>query len=336
MLAVTGTDGKSTTTAWLGEIARAAGPAGVGGNIGIPLCEAVDRLEPGAVVIAEISCFQLTNSPELHPKVAIFTNLAPDHLNYYAGSVTSYYAAKKRLMANLEAGETAVLNHGDPVLRTWRAPEPARSLWYAQQALPADRDGLWVEDGVIRSADGPLIETRALPLPGGHNVENAMAAALGARAYGIDDDAIRTGLLGFSGLQHRIQHVVTTDGIAWYNDSKATNPHAAEAALRAFDERIVLLAGGSEKDAEWADWADLVVERTRHVILFGETAAKLDAALSNRVAVSRVQDLEAAIAEARRVTRKGIVVLSPACASFDQFDNFEHRGEVFEALVRTL
>ncbi|MFT7624370.1 MAG: UDP-N-acetylmuramoylalanine--D-glutamate ligase [Myxococcota bacterium] len=344
VLAVTGTDGKSTTTAWLGAICAGDGPAWVGGNIGIPLCEAVDQLTSAHLVIAEVSCFQLTTAAEFHPRVAIFTNLAPDHLNYYSGSVEEYYGAKKRLLANLGPDETAVLNYDDPVLRTWSAPGEARTLWYSRQPLPYGLDGAYVRDqAMYERNDGVqqrIMQLSDLPLPGVHNVENALAAALGARAWGISMTSVQDGLLTFGGLEHRIERVGVVDDVTWYNDSKATNPHAAQAALRAFSDqphKMVLLCGGSEKDADFGPWADLASEHCAHVICFGQTGPQLAAALGKRVPVTEVADMTAAIRVARKVApRGGTVVLSPACASFDQFDNFEHRGDVFKSLVNAL
>ena len=330
ILAVTGTDGKSTTTTWLGHMVAEAGlPVWVGGNLGTPLCEAVDGLVDGAVVVAEVSCFQLWTSPAFHPRVAVATNIAEDHLDYFAGSFDRYVAAKRALLAHLGPGDAAVLNREDPVLATWRAP---RVLWYGVSG-----GDLRVEDGVLCAGDRLLAPVDALPLPGRHNVENALAAAGGALAFGIDVEAVERGLRTYQGLPHRVERIRTLDGVTWYNDSKATNPHASEAALRSFQAPFVLICGGSEKGSDFDAWASLVVERCHHVVCIGETAPRIVAALRDRVPVETVDGLSSAIAAARRAARApGVVVLSPACASYDQFQSFEDRGDQMRAMVLSL
>lgn len=341
ILAVTGTDGKSTTTTWLGEMIAASGrPTWVGGNLGTPLCEALAELSPNHVVVAEVSCFQLTTSPELHPRVAVYTNLAPDHLDYYDGSFEAYVAAKARLMGQLTAGEAVVLNADDALLGGWAAPEGAATCWYSAHGARARR-GVFVEDGALVSTMGALEEHLVglgeLQVPGAHNVENAMAAAAGALAFGVGADAVRAALRAYRGLEHRIERVREVGGITWYNDSKATNPHAGEAALRAFDEPIVLICGGSDKAADFGPWADLATEHVRHAICCGATAARIEAAIDGRIPTTRTDTLAEAVQAARDAAGgRGVVVLSPVCASFDQFDNFEHRGRVFKSLVEAL
>lgn len=341
ILAVTGTDGKSTTTAWLGAMCEASGrPTWVGGNIGVPLCESVDRLEPDHLVIAEVSCFQLSTAAELHPRVAILTNIAPDHLDYYSGSLPAYVAAKRRLLANLALGESAVLNRDDATLRTWSAPRPARTLWYSRSPLDADLQGVFVRDGrlVARMPDElDLIAVDDLPIPGSHNVENALAATCGALAWGIPAKSVCEALRSFGGLEHRIERIRTVDGVTWYNDSKATNPHAGEAALRAFEEKIVLIAGGSKKGSDFDAWADLVADHVRHAVLCGDTADRIEGAIAGRVPVTRANTLADATLAARHAAGgQGVIVLSPACASFDQFQSYEHRGREFKRLVHEL
>ncbi|HIA02653.1 MAG TPA: hypothetical protein EYN66_12215 [Myxococcales bacterium] len=176
-----------------------------------------------------------------------------------------------------------------------------------------------------------------LSLPGAHNVENAMAAAAAALSFGIEPEAICHAMRTFSGLVHRIERVRELNGITWYNDSKATNPHAAEAALKAFDEPLVLICGGSEKGSEFGEWADLVVRNCRHVVCFGESSPRMVTALGGRAPLSHVSDLTEAIAHAQNAASSGgIVVLSPACASFDQFESYEQRGDIFKEMVNAL
>jgi UDP-N-acetylmuramoylalanine--D-glutamate ligase len=317
-------------------------PTWVGGNLGTPLCESVAELTAEHVVVAEVSCFQLSTAAEFHPQVAVITNLAPDHLDYYGGSYDAYTAAKARVMAHLGAGEAAVLNADDALLCTWSAPAGAPTLWFSRErSLTKNEQGVFVDGLSIRARlgglDTLLVPLAELSLPGAHNVENAMAAAAAALFFGISREAVCHAMRTFGGLTHRIERVRELNGITWYNDSKATNPHAAEAALRAFDEPLVLICGGSEKGSEFADWADLVIENCRHVICFGESSPRMVDALGGRVSVSRVSDLTAAVAEAQRAGADGgIVILSPACASFDQFDSYEHRGDVFKEMINAL
>jgi len=342
--AITGTDGKSTTTSWLGAICARARTTFVGGNIGIPLSGAVLDLEEGQLVVAEISNAQLETAPAFHPKVAVVTNIAPEHLDYH-GSFEAYVAAKHRIIDNLGPGDTAVLRN-DPLLSSWVLPEGARRWLFGRQGAPIPNgvDGLYVNDGqlVLRVGTNvtPLLPVGALALRGLHNVENAMAAAGAALALGIDVDVVRVGLSDFTGLEHRLERVRTLHGVTWHNDSKATNPHAALAGLTAFsDKALVVIAGGSAKGADFTEWADGVVPKASHVVVNGATAEAMVIALAGRVPVSRVADLAAGVAAAAVLTREwgaADVVLSPACASFDQFRDFEHRGRVFKALVAEL
>lgn len=342
--AITGTDGKSTTTSWLGAIGARARKTFVGGNIGIPLSGAVMDLESGQLVVAEISNAQLETAPAFHPRVAVVTNIAPEHLDYH-GSFEAYVAAKHRIIENLGPGDTAVLRD-DPLLSSWTLPEGARRWLFGRHgaALTDGVDGLYVADGQLVHRVGTevirLVPVESLALRGLHNLENAMAAAGAALALGVDVDVVRAVLTDFTGLEHRLERVRTLHGVTWHNDSKATNPHAALAGLTAFaGKALVVIAGGSAKGADFTEWAEGVIPRARHVIVNGATAEAMVAALAGRVPVTRVADLGSAVAAAAALTREwgaADVVLSPACASFDQFRDYEHRGRVFKALVAEL
>jgi UDP-N-acetylmuramoylalanine--D-glutamate ligase len=296
------------------------------------------ELTPAHVVVAEVSCFQLWTSPGFHPQVAVLTNLAPDHLDYH-GSFKAYCAAKEMVMANLGPGETAVLNIDDPILSGWTAPNGASTWHYSRHgAVPT---GVFSKDGSLwfsaNDAAQELTTLSALKIPGDHNVENAMAAAGAALAFGVDVDAVVTGLQTYEGLEHRIEYVRKVGGVAWYNDSKATNPHAAEAALKAFDSPPVLLCGGSEKGSDFTEWATLVAKRCRHVVCFGQTGPRMAELLENRVPMTQTDTLREAITTAQTLANgSGVVVLSPACASFDQFQSYEDRGRQFKDMVHSL
>ncbi len=342
VLSVTGTDGKSTTTVWLGEMVRASGrPVWVGGNLGTPLCQALDTLTDEHVVVAEISCFQLSTSPEFKTIACTVTNLAEDHLDYY-GSFEAYVAAKRLLLAALGPGDTAVLNADDPLLAEWAAPPGAKTVRFSRrqpvtEGLHLDGDGaiVWVRSGHTTRLAHPT----ELRIPGAHNVENAMAAAGVALSFGIPIDAVRTALRSFGGLEHRIEFVRELDGVRYFNDSKATNPHASEAALTAFPgERLVLLAGGSEKGSTFEGrWVALVAANAAQVVCYGQTGPRISAALGDRVPTTRCETLAQALEHARALAAtKGVVVLSPACASYDQFQHYEDRGWQFKAMVHAL
>jgi len=344
VLAVTGTDGKSTTTSWLGSMCSAAKhPTWIGGNLGIPLCASLDELTPEHIVVAEVSCFQLSTAPNFHPSVAVITNIAPDHLDYYDGSFDAYQHAKAAVMQNHGPTDTVVLNADDPILAQWKAPNGGKTLWFSRQIpLSNDKFGVWLEGNTIRyrgesTASMDIVHIDELQIPGMHNVENAMAATAAAFAHGLPLEAIQESLRTFGGLEHRIEYITTINDVRFYNDSKATNPHASEAALRAFNEPMVLIAGGSEKGSDFSDWAELVVDRCRHVICCGDTGHRIQQTLGERVPTTLVDSLETATVEAFKIAKTGgLVVLSPACASFDQFRSFEERGREFKRMVHAL
>ncbi len=339
MLAVTGTDGKSTTTMLLGKMIEASGqPVFIGGNIGIPLCSGLDELTPHHVVVAEISCFQLVHCPTLRPRVAVFTNIAVDHVDYH-GSFEAYQGAKRSLADQMGDGDTIVWNVDDREIGAWSWPEaPARWTFSRREA---QNPGLFVRDGelcVVVPNEDPFVLTRTadIRVPGPHNLENAMAAAGAALAFGVSVAAIRDTLHSYPGLEHRIEFVREVDGVAFYNDSKATNPHAALAGMTAFgDAPMVVIAGGSEKGSDFSEVGELLHGGARGVVLIGETARRIGEAISDGgPPVEYAADLDAAVASAHRLAKgEGVVTLCPVCASFDMFQDFEHRGREFKAAV---
>ncbi|HEU0335698.1 MAG TPA: UDP-N-acetylmuramoyl-L-alanine--D-glutamate ligase [Gaiellaceae bacterium] len=311
IVGVTGTNGKTTTTALLGAMFDAAGrPAEVAGNIGRPLTALVGTAAPEAWVVCELSSFQLEGVESLRPRVAVLTNLEPDHLDRHAG-FEAYRDAKLRLFARQQPGDVAVLPRGfGPVLGQARRIEFA-----ADDPLPAE----------------PLI-------PGAHNRENAAAATAAARAAGLADDAIAEALSTFPGVEHRIEQVAELGGVRWVNDSKATNVAAALRALASFPgARRHVILGGRGKQESYAPLAGAFEPDDRAYVI-GEAAPEIAAALdAGGVRYDRSGDLSAAVAAAARTAAPGdVVLLSPACASFDQFESFEHRGEEFRRLVAKL
>jgi UDP-N-acetylmuramoylalanine--D-glutamate ligase len=312
LLGITGTNGKTTTSELLGEIFRAAGrPVAVAGNVGRPLTGLDGAIADDAWIVCELSSFQLEDIEELRPRVAVLLNLTPDHLDRH-GDLAAYRAAKLRLFENQRADDVAVLPRGfGPV------PGSGRRIEFAvDDSLPAE----------------PRI-------PGDHNRENAAAATAAARAAGIPDDAIAAGLAGFSGVPHRLELVRELDGVRWINDSKATNPEAAERALGAYPPGLRVILGGSRKGTPFAGLAARAREaRVSRAYLIGDSADEIAEALAREgVRFRHSGDLETAVADAHADAERGeVVLLSPACASYDQFDNFEERGARFRELVEAL
>jgi UDP-N-acetylmuramoylalanine--D-glutamate ligase len=329
---VTGTNGKSTTTALVAHLLSEGGlPCPPVGNIGRPLIELALDPDPPPWAAVEVSSFQLHDSPGLVPAVGVLTNLAPDHLDRYP-DVESYYADKRLLFRNATADSVWVLNGDDPaVLELAGAAAGIRRRW--RTAGPADA---WLDraEGALTLDGAPLLPRDRLPLLGDHNVENALAGALVARAAGVPPDRIARGLTTFRGLPHRLETVATVGGVVWINDSKATNVASAAMAIRAMERPFVLLMGGKHKGQPYTPLVPLIGQRCRGVIAFGEAAPLIDADLRAAVRLERVETLKDAAARAREWARPGdAVLLSPACSSFDQFTNYERRGETFRALV---
>ncbi|MBM4371208.1 MAG: UDP-N-acetylmuramoyl-L-alanine--D-glutamate ligase [Deltaproteobacteria bacterium] len=341
VVAITGTDGKSTTTAMIGEVFRAGGrPPQVGGNIGTAAMGILDSVDPGGVAVLEVSCFQLVHTHTLRPRVAVLTNLAEDHVDYH-GSFDAYVDAKRRLLQAMGEGDAVVLNRDDPLLDAWDLPPGCRRLTFGGAPPPVRRDASWVQDGriFVQTGDGPeaLLALRDLHVVGGHNVQNAQAAALAGLALGLEPAAVASALCAFPGLEHRMEFVAEHRGVRYYNDSKATNPHAAGAVLEALEGSVVLIAGGSEKGSDFGDLGRLIAARTRAVVLNGQTRARLAAAIPPGHPVQVVEGLEEAVQVAAGLAGPGdMVVLAPACASFDQFRDFEHRGREFKRMVAAL
>jgi UDP-N-acetylmuramoylalanine--D-glutamate ligase len=334
--AITGSNGKSTTTALTGAMLRATGaPVEVCGNIGEPLSARVAG-PPGRIFVVELSSFQLEAIDAFKPRAAALLNLAPDHLDRYPG-MAEYAAAKRAIFRNQSASDVAVLNADDPEVAG--IATASRRRFFSRRGPLAD--GCYLAgDRVVEAADGrpqrELFRPSRLPLPGVHNLENAMAAALLALALGAEPVHLEAALAGFRGLPHRMERVAEAGGVAWYDDSKGTNPAATAKSLEGFEDGSVhLFLGGRAKGVDPQALAPVVARKARRLYLIGEAAAELERALAPLVASERSGTLAAAVAAAAREARAGeAVVLSPACASFDQFRNFADRGEQFQRLVR--
>jgi UDP-N-acetylmuramoylalanine--D-glutamate ligase len=337
--AVTGTNGKSTTVSVLGALLREGGvPSAVAGNIGLPLSAvALEVPEDGAVAL-EVSSFQLEDIREFRPKVAVILNLTPDHLDRYA-SLAEYGAAKARLFENQTPADVAVLPARDEALGPIRDRVRARVVTFGD--LPdVERgvayDGAWIvskgEGGTRR-----LLPAAEISIPGPHNRANAMAALAAAEALGVDPEKAAPALRSFRPLAHRLEKVGEVNGVRFYDDSKATNLEAMEVALQSFEEPIHLIAGGRDKgQTDWTRVHELLRRRVRDVVLIGEVAGRMKKAWRG-IDLYPAGSMEEAVDKAYFSAAEGdVVLLSPGCASFDMFENYEHRGRVFGDAVRAL
>jgi UDP-N-acetylmuramoylalanine--D-glutamate ligase len=341
--AVTGTNGKTTTSELIGHLYRTAGrPVAVAGNVGTPLASLVDAVDTDATVVCEASSFQLEDTIYFSPECGVFINLAPDHLDRHA-TLESYLAAKLKLFANQGNDDFAVYNGQTEELRGRDLGGCARLVRFCpvgEQAADPDCE-LAMRDGVIFAADEPLIRADELRLLGAHNVENAMAAAAAALASGLPRDAVADGLRSFPGVRHRLERIRERNGVVYVNDSKATNVASALAGVRAFEGGVRLIAGGRPKQESFEPLVPAVAERCVACYLIGEAAERLAAELApaakSGVKLSNAGTLERAVERAAAEARPGeIVLLSPACASFDAFKDFEERGDRFRELVEAL
>jgi UDP-N-acetylmuramoylalanine--D-glutamate ligase len=338
-VAVTGTNGKTTTVELLGHVYRAAGePVAVAGNVGRPLSSLVGEIDAYATVICEASSFQLEDSIAFAPECAVFLNLAPDHLDRHS-DLEAYLAAKLRIFANQGNDDVAVFNSDDPALAGVDLGGCARRIAFCHGAGPDCE--VAVAEGTIFCDGEPLLAVSELGLFGEHNVENAMAAAAAALSMGLDRDAVREGLRTFAGVPHRLELVAEASGVRFVNDSKATNVASATVGLRAFEGGVHAILGGSEKGESYAALLDPVRERCSACYLTGASAERLAEelapAIEAGVALHRFAGLDDAVRSAAAAAQSGeTVLLSPACASFDAFENFERRGERFREIVEAL
>ena len=314
IVGITGTNGKTTTTALTGEVLRQGRrPVLVGGNIGETVLDRLDEITPRHWVVLELSSFQLESVARPRPHVGAVLNLTPDHLDRHR-TMAAYVAAKARLVEFMEPEDAAVLNGYDPRVRALAELTPGRVVWFDQHR-----------------PDPPM------PIPGEHNLMNARAAAAIGRVAGLGDAAIERAIAGFQGVEHRLELVGEWDGVRWYNDSKATNPDAGQVGVASFGSQpVILIAGGHGSGFELGSWAEEVRRRTRLVILLGESAGLLEETLRGHP-TQRAGSLEDAVEQAATASRPGdVVLLSPAYKSFDMFKSYEDRGRQFKAAVRAV
>jgi UDP-N-acetylmuramoylalanine--D-glutamate ligase len=336
---VTGTNGKTTTVELLGHLYRTAGePVVVAGNVGTALSELAGEVDPEATIVCECSSFQLEDTTAFAPECAVFLNLAPDHLDRH-GDLESYLAAKLRIFANQGNDDLAVYNADDPFAADTDLGGCARRIAFCHGAAPDCE--VAVAEGTIFYDGETLLPVAELGLFGEHNVDNAMAASAAALAMGIDRDAVREGLRSFAGVPHRLEPVAEIGGVRFVNDSKATNVASAAVGIRAFAGGVRAILGGSEKGEPFAPLVDPLVERAAACYLVGATAERmareLASAVERGVDLHRCDGLEDAVRRAAAAAEPGdVVLLSPACASFDAFEDYEARGDRFREIVGAL
>lgn len=336
VLAVTGTNGKTTTTALAGEIfSRSDRPVAVGGNIGLPLTNISFGKGPEWLLVVETSSFQLEDCYKLRPRVAIFTNITPDHLDRHK-TMDNYIAAKLRLIQNQTEQDFAVVNLDDPVLSGLQFGR-AKVIGYSLQ----NRQGAdcYIQDNWFCWRGTPVARVDSLVIPGCHNLLNALGAIAAAMVMQVPVAEIARGLRGFAGVEHRLEFAGEHRGVKFYNDSKATNPESTRTALQSFNDRVFLLAGGYDKGADFRGLVPLIQEKVEHLFAFGKTGEIIRGQLVQEGygKVTVAPNLSESFRLAAAVAEPGdIVLLSPACASWDQYNNFEERGHHFKALVNSL
>ena len=338
ILGVTGTKGKTTTSSLLAAMFEAGAlPAVLGGNIGTPLIERATDLGADDWAVLELSELQLPTISR-GADIALYTNIGEDHLDRH-GSVESYRAVKARLAELTAPSGRVVLNHDDEGCRTLGARLPPASVaWYASARPGRGRAEAWIDDeGWIIVSGERLVTAADVQLPGRHMLSNVLGAALAATVAGVPAAAIAEAIRTFAGVAHRLELVTERDGVRWINDSQATIPVAAIAALEAFAAPIVLISGGKDKGLDYAAFADAIATSCRGVALIGETAAQLEALIAGRVPVTRAAGMDEAVAIAAELVEPGdIALLSPAAASFDMFTDYAARGDAFRAAVQRL
>lgn len=336
VLAVTGTKGKTTTASLVAAMLAAAEvPHVLGGNIGTPLIEEADRLDPATWAVLELSELQLATLSR-GAEIAVYTNILADHLDRH-DSVEAYRVVKGRLGELSAAGGELVLNREDPGCADLGARlADARVHWYGLEPLPGD--DAWIEDGWVVVGAEQALPVAEVPLRGEHMLRNVLAAAVAARLAGVDTGAVARGVRGFPGVPHRLETVGIRGGVEYVNDSQATIPVAAIAGIRAFDEgRVVVIAGGQGKGLEYGTFADTIADRSRAAILIGETADELERLIGGRVPIHRAGTMADAVGAAAAEARPGdTVLLAPAAASFDMFTDYAARGDAFRAAVAAL
>lgn len=333
IVAVTGTNGKTTTTQLLRCLIAACGHSVIlAGNNDLPLSAAVMQDPAPEYLVLEVSSYQLESAALFRPWIGVVLNVTPDHLSRHK-TIAEYAALKARLFARQANGDTAIVNADDAYTSAMQPPSGA-ACWKFSLTQPQQR-GLWLDGGAIREGAAAIARKEDVPLPGRHNLENALAALTAMRAGAFDWDKTLEGLRGFQGVEHRIEWTARHRGVDFYNDSKSTNIDSLRAALDSFERPAVLIAGGRGKGADYRVLRPLIERHAAAIVTIGEDAPKFEEAFGDLVHTVRARDMGEAVALAAAAAKPGdIVLLSPGCASFDLYENFEHRGRVFKQEVR--
>ena len=334
ILGITGANGKTTTTAMTGHILREAGvPCQVGGNIGTAPAAMIPDSRDDQWNVLELSSFQLETIDEFRAQIAVGLNLTPDHLDRH-GSLETYANAKARLFETQDDSGFAVLNADDTIVSSWAARTKAAPHWFSRTRTA--RPGIWIEENILMSDSGRILRVEDIPLRGVHNVENTMAAAAAALLAGASLDGIAAGIRSFPGVEHRIEFVRDRNGVLFYNDSKATNVDATEKAIDAFAGNLYIVLGGKDKGSDYTVLKQKLAAKAKAVLLIGAAAPKIASQLEGLPLVACGTIDKAVEYGATHAVAGDTVLLAPACASFDQFQSYEHRGRVFKDLVRSL
>jgi UDP-N-acetylmuramoylalanine--D-glutamate ligase len=338
LIGITGSNGKTTTTSLIEHILRSAGlPTILAGNIGTPLIARVEQTSDDTITVVELSSFQLELIETFRPNISVFLNLTPDHLDRHR-TLEAYGRAKARIFENQTEADSAVLNKDDPAT-TPLAPAKPHVYWFSRKQRVA-QGAFLRENEIVFRHDGEeevVLNSRDIPLAGAHNVENVLAAVAATRVAGVEPAAIAKGVRSFAGVEHRLEFVAEVGSVRYYNDSKATNVDATLKALDAFPGRILIILGGKDKGSDYTLLQRPLREKAILALLIGAAAEKIENQIAGSVAIERAGTIERAVELASHAARAGdVVLLAPACASFDQFQNYEHRGRVFKELVNNL
>ena len=339
IIAITGSNGKTTTTTLTGEIIKAGGfPTLVGGNIGTPAISLVEEANPQTVTVLEVSSFQLETIQSFRPRIAVVLNVTPDHLDRHR-TFPEYVDAKARIFLNQQPSDFAVLNADDPTCLEIAAKTKAQLFWFSRKQDVSRGTNLGDDQILFRDSNrvAELMPVSEIPLKGKHNLENVLAAACAGVLMGSSREHIRSAVARFKAVEHRLEHVATIRGVEYFNDSKATNVDATIKALESFPANIHLIVGGKDKGSDYTVLNELLRERVKKVYTIGSAAGKIESHIAGSAKIVHAETLELALRRAAGAAVPGdIVLLAPACASFDQFKSYEHRGRVFKDAVRRL
>ena len=336
--AITGSNGKTTTTSLAGEVLTGGGlPTLVGGNIGTPAISLVSHANPNTWIVLEVSSFQLETIATFRPHIAVILNVTPDHLDRHR-TFQAYVDAKARIFENQQSTDFAVLNKDDTTCEALADRVRANLFWFSRKREV--KQGAWVHDGRIWFRDSKSQEimlVSEIPLKGAHNVENVLAGVCIGLLAGAKPNEIRQAIRSFKAVEHRLEFVAKIQGVDYYNDSKATNVDATIKALESFPANIHLILGGKDKGSDYTVLNDLLRQRVKRVYTIGAAAAKIESQIQNSAEITHAETLETAVQLASKNAKPNdVVLLAPACASFDQFENYEHRGRVFKEVVNSL